>query len=328
MAEHFSFFDAVLQTDGVTYDREYNAQQFTNYFKTLVTTGIMKGAFNMLAVSTNGTNMVTTVNTGIAFVEGRYYLNDSPLPLSHDTESLGNNRIDRIVIRMDLSTEARYVKAFIKKGTPSTNPVPPVLTQTPSLYEISLAQVKVIGGQTFIATDAVTDERGKNIICPWAGSNILPSFDDNALAEHIKTKATTTQEGHVQLNDTLTSPSTIQAATANAVKRVNDKFIIQRINAVLGNGWITSPNIEAHPLTYFKDAFGVVHMYGNVKKMENFSLVTTMPEGFRPPRTMEFMAQYGASQFKPLFIFADGRVESYYNDVNTNIIVYVSYLTY
>lgn len=186
MAEHFSFFDAVLQDDGVTYDREYNAQQFTDYFKTLVTTGVMKGAGNMLAVIANGSNMVTSLNTGIAFIEGRYYLNDAPLSLTHDTETLGNSRIDRIVIRLDLSTEARYVKAFVKKGVPSTNPVAPTLKQTSNLYEISLAHVKIVGGQTFIAANAVTDERGTNVICPWAGSNILPSFDDNALADHIR----------------------------------------------------------------------------------------------------------------------------------------------
>lgn len=135
------------------------------------------------------------------------------------------------------------------------------------------------------------------------------------------------QTGYFGLVDSLDSTSKHFAASAYAVKQVNDKFKIERINAVLGKGWITSPIPEAHPLTYFKDAFGVVHMYGNVKKMENLSLVTTMPEGFRPTRTMEFMAQHGASQFKPLFIFADGRVESYYNDVDTNIIVNVSYPT-
>ena len=185
MAEHFSFFDAVLLDDGVTYDREYNAQQFTKYFGALVTTGVMKGTGNMLAVSANGSNMVTKINTGIAFVEAKYYENDSFKELTHDTETLGNSRIDRIVVRMDLSTEARYVRAFIKKGVPSTNPVAPALTQTPNLYEISLAQVKVVGGQTFITTNAVTDERGVKVICPWAGSNILPSFDDNALKTHM-----------------------------------------------------------------------------------------------------------------------------------------------
>lgn len=184
MAEKFRFFDAVQDENGV-YDREYNAQEFTDYFKALVTTGIMKGAGNELSVSANGSNMITSVNTGIAFLLGRYYENDSALTLTHDTETLGNSRIDRIVIRMDLATEARYVRAFIKKGVASANPVAPTLTQTQNLYEISLAQVRVVGGQTFITANNVTDERGKDIICPWAGSNILPNFNETALQELV-----------------------------------------------------------------------------------------------------------------------------------------------
>lgn len=326
MAEHFSFFDPVIQSDG-TFDREYNAQQFTNYFKTLVTTGILKGERNELKLTVTETTMQTKIDTGVAYILGRYYENDSIKELTHDTESLGLSRIDRVVIRMDLNTEARYVKSFIKKGAPSTNPVPPTLVQTPNVYEISLAQVRVVGGQTFIAANAITDERGTNVICPWAGSNILPSFDDNALAEHIKTKATTTQEGHVQLNDTLTSTSTTQAATANAVKRINDKFIVRRTNAVLESGWINFENPDAQPLTYYKDAFGVVHLYGNVRKMETLSLVTIMPVGYRPVGTREFIVQNGAVDVKPLFIYSDGKVQSYYNDKSTNIIIDVSYPT-
>lgn len=183
MAEHYSFFDPV-EVNGV-YDREYNAQEFTDYFGALITTGVMKGAFNMLAVTANGSNMVTSINTGIAFVEAKRYFNDAPLPFPHDTETIGLSRIDRIVVRMDQNVESRYVKAFIKKGTASANPAPPTLTQNNTVYEISLAQIRIVGGQTFIATNAVTDERGTDIICPWVGSNILPSFDDNALSTHI-----------------------------------------------------------------------------------------------------------------------------------------------
>ncbi|MFJ7950330.1 hypothetical protein ACIQZG_02260 [Lysinibacillus sp. NPDC096418] len=187
MAEHFSFFDPVQLPDG-TYDREYNAQQFTSYFKTLVTTGILKGEMNELRVTSTGVNMQTKIDTGVAFILGRYYENDGIKELTHDTESLGVSRIDRVVIRMDLSTDKRHVLSFVKKGVPSVNPVPPQLTQTPNIYEISLAQVKVVGGQTFIAADAVTSERGKDVICPWAGSKILPSFDDNLLNKHIENK--------------------------------------------------------------------------------------------------------------------------------------------
>ncbi|MED4461868.1 phage tail protein [Metabacillus fastidiosus] len=261
MAERFGFFDPIQDENG-QYDREYNAQEFSDYFKALVTTGLMKGAGNELAVTTNGTSMVTTVNTGVAFILGRFYENDSVLSLTHDTETLGNSRIDRIVIRMDLSTEARHVKAFIKKGVPSVNPVAPALIQTPNFYEISLVQVKVIGGQTYISTTNVTNERGKDIICPWAGSRILPNFDDVALEDLVNSigapnglasldasgkvpqsqlnifppaDASLTVKGIVQLSNAITSTSVAHAATPSAVKSAYD--LANGVNGNL-NYWI------------------------------------------------------------------------------------------
>ncbi|MEG0260421.1 MAG: hypothetical protein RR651_11155, partial [Lysinibacillus sp.] len=184
MAEKYRFMDSVEDEFG-NYTNEYDAQDFTDYFKALITTGVMKGVGNQLLVTANNSNMITRIDTGIAFILGRYYENDDLKEWTHDTETLGKSRIDRIVIRMDLNTDKMHVLSFIKKGVSSPNPVPPQLTQTTNVYEISLAQVLVVGGQTFIATNAVTDERGTNVICPWAGSNILPSYDENALATHL-----------------------------------------------------------------------------------------------------------------------------------------------
>lgn len=252
MAEHFRFFDSANPLEP---DRTYNAQEFTDYFRALVTTGVMKGTGNQLKVTTTGANMVSSIDTGIAFLLGRYYENDSLQALLHETEAIGKDRIDRIVIRMDLSTEARNVKAFIKKGAPGTVPVAPPLTQTVELYEISLAQVLVKGGQTYINTNAVTDERGKDVICPWAGSKILPNFDDTSIGQPggiamlgpdgllaldqrppfpTIYDASTSQKGIVKLNDSLLSASTTEAATTNAVKQVNDKLI--DVNTALGGG--------------------------------------------------------------------------------------------
>mgnify|MGYP007046088069 CR=1 FL=1 len=178
------FFDPTIDANGKK-DREYNAQGFTDYFKSLVTTGLMKRAGNELKVTANGSNMITEIDTGIAFIEGRFYENDSKLSLTHDTETLGKSRIDRIVVRMDLNTESRFVKSFIKKGVPAVVPVAPALQRDQFIYEISLAQVKIIGGQTYINANDVIDERGKTDICPWAGSKILPNFDNATLEEHI-----------------------------------------------------------------------------------------------------------------------------------------------
>ena len=184
MAEVYSFFDPVLLPSGLP-DRDYNAQEFTDYFGDLVTTGLMKGVGAELKVTANGSNMVVEIDTGTAFVEDKRYANTAKLAHTLDTETLGKDRIDRIVIRKDLNTDARWVKSFIKKGVASANPVPPTLTRNEMVYEISLAQIKVIGGQTYINAADVVNERGKPDVCPWAGSNVLPTFDDSDLENLI-----------------------------------------------------------------------------------------------------------------------------------------------
>lgn len=259
MTEHFSFFDAIQDSNG-HYDREYNAQQFTDYFKSLVTTGVMKGAYNQLEVTTNGANMESSVKSGIAFVEGRYYYNDSLLELTHDTEVVGLSRIDRIVIRLDLNTENRYVRAFVKKGTPSSNPVAPTLTRNPTIYEISLAQVKIIGGQTYINTADVIDERGNKEFCPWAGSKILPNFNDDALEELV--------------NKVDTTSNTVEQLNVNKANKVQENWIL----ATLQSPW-------SGEFKYFKDQFGIVFIQVIATKTTNVSagdVIFTLPVGYRP----------------------------------------------
>lgn len=194
MAEEYGFYDPRLLPDG-TYDREYNAKSFSVPFNALINTGVMRSTMNELTVTSDGLGMITKIDTGIAFINGRYYKNTSFKTHQHDTESLGVSRIDRIVIRMNEETDHRSTLSYVKKGVASANPVPPTLVQTESIYEISLAQVKIVGGQTFIAPNAVTSERGTEGICPWAGSNILPSFDDNLLAQHVENKEVHVQTG-------------------------------------------------------------------------------------------------------------------------------------
>lgn len=263
MAEHFRFFDSANPNEP---DRTYNAQEFTDYFKALVTTGVMKGTGNQLKVTTTGANMVSSIDTGTAFLLGRYYENDSLLALLHETESVGRDRIDRIVIRMDLSTEARNVKAFIKKGVPGTVPVAPPLIQTVELYEISVAQVLIKGGQTFINTNAVTDERGIDIICPWAGSKILPNFND----EYI--------EGLV--ND-------VSLLGTNKANKIQQPEII----ATLSSGWAQP---SANKLRYYKDDFGIVRVVGEVVKGSGATFsIATLPIGYRPKESFYTVATDG-----------------------------------
>lgn len=248
MAEHSRFFDSLNPLEP---DRTYTAEEFTSYFHALITTGIMKGAANMLKVETSGSNMNTSVDTGTAFLLGRQYVNDSKLSLTHEIETLGRSRIDRVVLRLVLDMDARYIRAFVKKGIAGTAPIAPPLTRDGSVYEISLAQVKVIGGQTYINATHVTDERGNPDVCPWAASRILPHFDDNALAEHIADRIL-----HVRERQEEWIPAVLQAPWSNA----------------------------AGELSFYKDQFGIVHLYGVVKGFSESvnRQLTTLPVGYRP----------------------------------------------
>jgi hypothetical protein len=166
MPEISRFFNHV---DG---DRVYNADEFAEYFRQVLTSGIFNGGTN-LQVSCNGTDRISRINPGKAWLEGYFYKNtDDPLQLTHAESHGGYDRIDRVILRLDKNTENRYVKAFIKTGIPDVAPVPPELTRDEFVYEISLAQVLIIHNTSVIAANKVTDERLNTAVCGLVNSLI------------------------------------------------------------------------------------------------------------------------------------------------------------
>ncbi|MEV2295647.1 hypothetical protein ABNC35_22460, partial [Paenibacillus larvae] len=73
---------------------------------------------------------------------------------------------------MDKRLEHRYLKAFVKEGTPSTSPSPPALTRNDNVFEISLAQVKIVKGKSYIEAYQITDERLNKTVCGIVNSLI------------------------------------------------------------------------------------------------------------------------------------------------------------
>lgn len=161
MAEKFRFFDSIEGSD----ERFYTADEFAEYFRLFIRDGIFNGGEN-LNVGTDGVDLKTFIKPGYAWIEGYLYKIDTEnLYLEHDTPDPALNRIDRVVIRLDKSLESRFVKAFILKGTPAATPAAPELTRTDNLYEISLAEVNIIAGKSFIEAYQITDERVDNEVC-------------------------------------------------------------------------------------------------------------------------------------------------------------------
>ena len=157
-------------------DRRYYSSDWAKYFSTLIKGGVFGEQLNSLEVTAAGDGMNSIVKPGRAFIEGYFYENDSDLELTHEAADPVNDRIDRVVLRLDLNDENRYIKAFVRKGEASVNPVPPEPVREENIYEISLAQVKVRAASGIILADDITDERDNEAICGYVRYQAKPAW--------------------------------------------------------------------------------------------------------------------------------------------------------
>ena len=166
MAEFYRFFDSTL--DDV---REYTAEEFSEYFRMVLTNGVYNGGTN-LQVAAGGGNMTVDIKDGYAMINGYLYKVAGGVTLTLANADVTYNRIDRIVLRWDIREESRFIKAMVIKGVASKSPVAPALTRNNEIYELSLAQVLVKAGTNFIAGSDVTDERLNTSVCGIFNSRI------------------------------------------------------------------------------------------------------------------------------------------------------------
>lgn len=96
-------------------------------------------------------------------------------------------------------------------------------------------------------------------------------------------------------------------------------------NAVLSTGWSVRPN---YYLKYYKDAFGIVRLYGRVDRNGGGTLITTLPVGYRPIENFETGVTQGVTGHTYIEIFQDGRVIAPVGVAdNTNILIECSFRT-
>lgn len=172
MTEIYGLFDAANPMDP---DRVYTSEAFARLFRAMMRDGIVHNDGTELAVGpTVPAAMSVSVGTGMALIQGRYYINDSDLMLNVEAADPSHPRIDRVVVRLE-ATPGRTIHAVVKKGTPAPSPVPPGLTRTAETWELSLAQVRVEAGATSIVAGKITDERGNASLCGVAAPAYVPS---------------------------------------------------------------------------------------------------------------------------------------------------------
>jgi len=161
--EKSSFFNSVGG------DRKYQASDFSNYFKSLITNGVFPNpSTNLQAMSNNA--MSVTLKAGKAWINGYIYINDSDLLLPIAVADGTLSRIDRVVVQF--STTGRVINTVIKKGVFSSSPIAPILQRDSDLFELGMADIYITNGATTITQSNITDQRFNTSLCGVVNSLI------------------------------------------------------------------------------------------------------------------------------------------------------------
>lgn len=156
MAVRSSFFNSV---NG---DRRYKSNHFAEYFASFIANGIFPNPSNTLQVYEK-TNMTVTVKPGKGWINGYFAINEYDYDLTLDNADGILNRIDRIVLRLDFN--ARSIDLAVKKGAFASAPVAPILQRDADAHELTLADIYVTKGTTFIRQSNIADQRLDKALC-------------------------------------------------------------------------------------------------------------------------------------------------------------------
>ena len=154
--EKSSFFNSV------SHDRTYRAEDWAEYFASFIGNGVFPvPSTGLQVVVDSGMNLL--LKAGKAWINGYFYNNTSDLSIEIGTADGQLNRIDRIVVRWDLTN--RIISAEVKSSAYSASPTAPALQRDADIYELALADVYVGAGVTAITQSSITDLRLDTTVC-------------------------------------------------------------------------------------------------------------------------------------------------------------------
>lgn len=139
------------------------------------TSGVF-GAEGNLSTSVVPNSMSVEVSDGVGWLsndkgDGIVFWNDSEqtsgkkLTLTHDVADSALDRIDRIVVTWETTNYVALPTISILKGTASSSPVPPALTNNNVQRQISLRQQRIPAGAISLYASLGTDERLNPNVC-------------------------------------------------------------------------------------------------------------------------------------------------------------------
>ena len=145
----------------MNHDRVYDADDMNAIFDGIITDGVFGNIGSKFTVTPGG-GMSVNVGTGKARFHQIFVENDANLVLQISQSDVLLNRIDVIAIRVDKTVNGRLGNIVIVKGSPSQNPVAPVLSNDNQIYEMPIANIKVNANVNKITASDIQYLVGRN----------------------------------------------------------------------------------------------------------------------------------------------------------------------
>lgn len=197
--------------NSVSGDRKYNADDMSNYFEGLISSGVIGNPSTSLQVTADDTDMSVDVQPGRGIINNRWVRNTAIETITIENADALMDRIDAIVLRY--SVPNRIITLELITGTPAASPVAPAMTRTEATVEYCLATVYVGAGVTKISQSNVTDTRPNKNVCGFV-TNLVDNIDVSALYAQWQTKFEEQYQAfnelYEQIKTTLKVPSKVK----------------------------------------------------------------------------------------------------------------------
>lgn len=151
--------------NSVDHDRLYDATDISRLFDGLIRDGIFASIGDCFVVKQSN-QMNVTVGTGRAWFNHTWSYNDALYPVTIPPSEILMDRIDAIVLEINSVEAVRANSIKLIKGTPSSTPTKPALTNAKEVHQYPLAYVKVGQEVTSIRQADIENCVGTSV-CPF-----------------------------------------------------------------------------------------------------------------------------------------------------------------
>lgn len=151
--------------NSVDHDRLYDATDISRLFDGLIRDGIFASIGDCLVVKQSN-QMNVTVGTGRAWFNHTWSYNDALYPVTIPPSEILMDRIDAVVLEVNSVESVRANSIKLIKGTPSSTPAKPALTNTKEVHQYPLAYVTVGKEVTSIRQADIENCVGTSV-CPF-----------------------------------------------------------------------------------------------------------------------------------------------------------------